>query len=77
MLTYYVAIMLAVFSVFLPIAIFMERNTYVMNHPRYFGLALLAWTCVPGTALLLGGLAALGMRSRDNQHLSHSPRPVA
>ena len=70
-------IMLAVFSVFLPIAIFIERNAYVLQHPRYFGLALLAWTFVPGAALLLGGLIVLGMRSTDSQHQSDSPRPVA
>lgn len=42
--------MLAVFCVVLPNGIFIEQNTYV----RYFGMALLAWTVVPGAAFCSG-----------------------
>ncbi len=52
-------IMLAVFSVILPIGIFVEQNTYILHHLRYFGLALLVWIVVPGAALLLGALPVL------------------
>jgi hypothetical protein len=51
--------MLGVFCVVLPIGILVERNTYIIHHPRYFGLALLVWTVVPGAALLLGALPVL------------------
>ena len=51
--------MLGVFCVVLPIAVFIERNTYVIHHLRPFGLALLAWTVVPGAVLLLGALPVL------------------
>ncbi|HKR85691.1 MAG TPA: hypothetical protein VJS37_16150 [Terriglobales bacterium] len=56
-------IMLAVFCVVLPIGILVERNTYIIHHPRYFGLALLVWTVVPGAALLLGALPVLRRRN--------------
>lgn len=57
--------MLGVFCVVLPIAIFIERNTYVIHHLGPFGLALLAWTIVPGVPSLLGALPVLGrMRGR-------------
>ncbi len=49
-------IMLSVFCVVLPIGILIERNTYIIHHPRYFGLALLVWIVVPGIALLLGSV---------------------
>jgi hypothetical protein len=52
-------IMLAVFCIILPIGVLVERNTYIIHHPRYFGLALLVWIVVPGSALLLGALPVL------------------
>jgi hypothetical protein len=64
-------IMLAVFCVVLPLGIFVERNTYIIHHPRYFGLALLVWTVVPGAALLLGALPVL---RRMNAGRLNTPR---
>jgi hypothetical protein len=58
-------VMLAVFCFVLPVAIFIERNTYVIHHPLYFGLALLNWTVVPGFFLFLGAVAVC----RQNQSL--------
>jgi hypothetical protein len=52
-------IMLGLFCTVLPIAIVVERNFYILHHPRYFGLALLVWIIVPGIALLLGALPVL------------------
>ena len=51
--------MLAVLCVALPVGLFIERNTYVVHHPQYFGLALLTWIVVPGAALVLGALPVL------------------
>lgn len=51
--------MLAVFSIILPVGIFIERNTYIIHHLGYFGLGLLVWIVVPGAALLLGALPIL------------------
>jgi len=58
-------VMLAVFSVLLPIGIFVERNTY-LQHPRYIGLAILLWVVVPGIALLLGALPVLWKMQTEN-----------
>jgi len=69
--------MLGVFCVVLPIAIFIERNTYVIHHLRPFGLALLAWTIVPGVPSLLGALAVLGRIRGENRGASDMPRPIA
>ena len=63
--------MLGVFCVVLPIGIFVERNTYIIHHLRHFGLALLAWTVVPGAALLLGALPVLWRMDRA----SHDTAP--
>lgn len=51
--------MLGVFCVVLPVAIFIERNTYVIHHLGPFCLAMLAWTIVPGVPSLLGALPVL------------------
>lgn len=51
-------VMLCVFCTFLPIAILLEHNSYVIQHPLYFVLATLDWTLVPGVALLAGALPA-------------------
>jgi len=52
-------IMLGVFCTVLPIGVLIERNPFILHHPRYFGLALLVWIIVPGAALLLGALPVL------------------
>lgn len=52
-------VMLAVLCVALPVGLFIERNTYILHHPWYFGLALLTWIVVPGFASLLGALPVL------------------
>lgn len=49
-------VMLGVFSVFLPIAIAIERNAYVIQHPLYFVLSMLNWTVLPAVFLILGAL---------------------
>ena len=64
--------MLGVFCVVLPIAIFIERNTYVIHHLRPFGLALLAWTIVPGVPSLLGALPVLWKMS-NRVHTNTTP----
>lgn len=60
--TFPASTMLGVFCFGLPVAIFIERNTYVIHHPLHLGLALLNWTVVPGAFLLLG--AAVACRGR-------------
>ena len=52
-------VMLGVLCVALPVGLFIERNTYILHHPRHFGLAILTWIVVPGFALLLGALPVL------------------
>ena len=69
-------VMLAVFCLVLPIGIFIERNTYIMHHPRYFGLALLVWIIVPGAALLLGALPVLGRMNAETNGPTHLPRTI-
>lgn len=64
--------MLGVFCVVLPIAIFIERNTYVIHHLRPFGLALLAWTIVPAVPSLLGALPVL-RRMNNRLHTDTAP----
>ena len=64
--------MLGVFCVVLPVAIFIERNTYVMHHLRPFGLALLAWTIVPAVPSLLGALPVL-WRMNNRLHTDTTP----
>ncbi len=60
-------IMLGVFCIILPIGVLLERNPYIIHHPRYFGLALLVWIVVPGGALLLGALPVLWRMSHRTQ----------
>ena len=69
--------MLGVFCVVLPIAIFIERNTYVIHHLRHFGLALLAWTVVPGAPLLLGALPVLWRMNAVGHENPDTAKPVA
>ena len=52
-------VMLAVLCLVLPVRLFIERNTYLLHHPWYFGRLLLTWIVVPGFALLLGALPVL------------------
>ncbi len=61
--TFPALIMLGVFCLILPVGVFIQRNTYILQHPLYFGLALLNWTVLPGAGLLLGALPACGGRS--------------
>ena len=68
--------MLAVFCLVLPIGIFFEGNTYIIHHPRYFGLALLLWTVVPGASLLLGALPVLGRFNPQNRVPSDRPQTM-
>lgn len=60
-------VMLAVFCIALPVGLFIERNTYVIHHPRDLGMALLVWIIVPGVALLLGALPVLWRMSNRVQ----------
>ena len=69
--------MLGVFCVVLPIAIFIERNTFIIHHLRYFGLALLAWTIVPSIPLLIGALPVIGTMRGENRGRADMPRPIA
>ena len=43
-----------IFCFVLPVSIVIEKNTFVMQHPLYFVLAMVNWTMVPGLALILG-----------------------
>jgi hypothetical protein len=61
--TFPASTMLAVFCFVLPVGIFVERNTYIIHHPLYFGLALLNWTVAPGAFLLLGAVVAYRRRN--------------
>jgi hypothetical protein len=56
-------VMLGVFCLILPVGVFIEHNRYILQHPLYFGLALLNWTVLPGAGLLLGAVPAWGGRS--------------
>jgi len=69
--------MLGVFCVVLPIAIFIERNTYVIHHLRPFALALLAWTVVPAVPSLLGALPVLGKMRIQNRGPADMAQPMA
>jgi hypothetical protein len=51
----------------LPVRLFVEHNTYLLNHPWYFGRLLLTWIVVPGFALLLGALPVLWRMSNRVQ----------
>ena len=41
------------------IAVFVERNQFVLDHPLYFGMTVLPWVIFPGLALALGVLPFL------------------
>jgi hypothetical protein len=41
------------------IAVFVERNQFVLNHPLYFGTMVFPWGIFPGLALALGVLPFL------------------
>jgi hypothetical protein len=60
-------VMLAVSCFVLPVRLFVEHNTYLLNHPWYFGRLLLTWIVVPGFALLLGALPVLWRMSNRVQ----------
>ncbi len=62
-------VMLAVFFVFLPISVAVERNTFVIQHPVYFLLAAVNWTIIPGFALFLG-VAAVWRKSTYEEEVS-------
>ena len=61
-------VMLGVFCLILPIGVFIERNTYILQHPLYFGLALLNWTVLPGAILLLGAVPVCTGKSLSPQN---------
>ena len=44
------------------IAVFVERNQFVLNHPLYFGAMIFPWVIFPGLALALGVLPFLRQR---------------
>ena len=46
--------MLALFSIGLAIAVFVERNSYVTSHWKMVGVAVGGWVLLPGLGLLLG-----------------------
>jgi hypothetical protein len=52
-------VVLCIFCFVLPVSIVVEKNTFVMQHPLYFVLAMVNWTMVPGLALILGALPFL------------------
>jgi hypothetical protein len=58
-------VMLAVFCVFLPVGILIERNAFIIRHPVYFVLAVLNWTVVPGLALLVGAAPLCSKSTHD------------
>lgn len=41
------------------IAVFVERNQFVLNHPVYFGTLVFPWVIFPGLAMALGALPFL------------------
>jgi len=41
------------------IAVFLERNPFVLGHPLYFAVILLPWVVLPAAALALGVLPFL------------------
>jgi hypothetical protein len=41
------------------IAVFLERNQFVLNHPLYFGTMVFPWVIFPGLASALGVLPFL------------------
>ncbi len=47
-------VVLALFCLILPLAIFHERNAFVIHHPLHFAFGALSCTAVCGLALLLG-----------------------
>jgi hypothetical protein len=61
--TFPAVVMVGVLCLILPIGVFIERNTYIIHHPLYFGLALLNWTILPGAGLLLGAVPVMQMRN--------------
>ena len=71
-------VMLGVWScVILPIGIFVERNAYIIHHPRYSGLALLVWVVVPGAVSLLGALPVLWKMPFESHGPTDVSRPIA
>ena len=60
-------ITLCIFSFILPVSIVIERNSYVMQHPLYFVLAMVVWIMVPGLALILGALPFLRQAPKTQQ----------
>jgi hypothetical protein len=49
-------VMFLVFCFVLPVNIIIGKNSFVMQHPLYFVLAMVNWIMVPGFALILGAL---------------------
>jgi len=45
-----------IFCFILPVSIAIEKNTFVVQHPAYFVLAMVNWVMVPGLALIIGAL---------------------
>ncbi len=52
-------VMLGLFCCILPVSMVIDKNSYLMQHPLYFVLAMVNWIMVPGLALLLGALPFL------------------
>lgn len=61
-------VMFAVFCVFLPIGVLVERNQFIIHHPTYFMLALVNWTVIPALLLFIG-VAVVWHRSADREPL--------
>jgi hypothetical protein len=59
-------VMLAVLCLILPIGIFLERNTFLIHHLSYFGIAVVIWTIVPGTALSIGAVPFLAKKTQTS-----------
>jgi len=62
--------MLVVLCIALAVGLFVERNTYIVHHPRELGLGLLVWIIVPAAALLLGALPILWKMNNTTPHIA-------
>lgn len=57
-------VVLCIFYFVLPVNIVIEKNTFVMEHPLYYLIAMVDWMMVPGLALILGALPFLRRPTR-------------
>jgi hypothetical protein len=60
-------VMFCLFCCILPVSMVIDKNSYLMQHPLYFVLAMVNWIMVPGLALILGALPFLQRTTRIQQ----------